>query len=72
MGLDGKFYEGFKIALRAMPWNEYSMGGLFHITKGKRLTKADIVPGNINFLGAIRENNGVREKIETDYAWQPN
>ena len=61
-----------QLALRAMPWNEYSMGGLFHITKGKRLTKADIVPGNINFLGAIRENNGVREKIETDYAWQPN
>lgn len=31
-----------------------------------------MVPGNVNFLGAISENNGVREKIETDYTWKPN
>lgn len=45
---------------------------LFDFMKGKRLTKADMVPGNVNFLGAISENNGVREKIETDYCWNPN
>lgn len=53
-------------------WREYSLGTLFHIVKGKRLTKADMIPGNINFLGAISENNGIREKIETGYFWQPN
>lgn len=31
-----------------------------------------MIPGNINFLGAISENNGIREKIETDYFWKPN
>lgn len=31
-----------------------------------------MVPGKINFLGAISENNGVREKIDADELWQPN
>lgn len=53
-------------------WKDYTMDWLFRFVKGKRLTKADMVPGNINFLGAISENNGVREKIETDYFWEPN
>lgn len=53
-------------------WKEYRLDELFDFTKGKRLTKANIVPGNINFLGAISENNGVREKIETEYFWEPN
>ena len=38
---------------------------LFDFQKGNRLIKADMIPGNINFLGAISENNEIREKIET-------
>lgn len=53
-------------------WNNYKMDCLFNFEKGKRLTKADIVQGEINFLGAISENNGVRENIETSYYWEPN
>lgn len=53
-------------------WKNYKMGSLFNFVKGKRLTKADIIPGKINFLGAISENNGVRENIETSYFWEPN
>lgn len=53
-------------------WKEYSLESLFDFMKGRRLTKADLIPGNVNFLGAISENNGVREKIETDYFWPPN
>lgn len=53
-------------------WTNYRMDSLFNFEKGKRLTKADIVKGKINFLGAISENNGVRETIETSYYWQPN
>lgn len=53
-------------------WKDYTMDSLFRFVKGKRLTKEDMLPGNINFLGAISENNGVREKIETDYWWEPN
>ncbi len=53
-------------------WKDYTMDFLFRFVKGKRLTKEDMVPGNVNYLGAISENNGVREKIETDFRWEPN
>ncbi len=53
-------------------WKSYTMDSLFRFVKGKRLTKADMIPGYINYLGAISENNGIREKIETDYCWEPN
>ena len=45
---------------------------MFVFSKGKRLTKAEMVPGSINFLGAISDNNGVRDKIESDYFWKEN
>lgn len=53
-------------------WQEYRMDGLFTFVKGKRLTKEDMIQGDVNYLGAISENNGVREKIESEYVWQPN
>jgi hypothetical protein len=53
-------------------WNEYKLNDLFDFSKGKRLTKAEMISGNVNFLGAISENNGIREKIKTDYFWNPN
>lgn len=60
------------IELNIKKWNEYKLSELFNFEKGKRLTKADMIPGNVNFLGAISENNGIREKIETDFCWKPN
>lgn len=45
-------------------WAEYCMGDLFRFVKGRRLTKADMIDGPINYLGAISENNGVRQHIE--------
>ena len=53
-------------------WKLYRLGDLFDFQKGKRLTKADMISGDVNFLGAISDNNGIREKIETDYYWNPN
>lgn len=53
-------------------WRNYQLKDLFDFVKGKRLTKEEIVPGKINFLGAISDNNGVREKIETEYCWEGN
>lgn len=53
-------------------WKDYPMDFLFRFAKGKRLIKEDMIPGDVNFLGAIRENNGVREKIKTNDFWQPN
>lgn len=45
-------------------WKPYKMDDIFIFTKGKRLTKNDMVPGKLNYLGAISENNAVRELIE--------
>lgn len=53
-------------------WNKYKLSELFDFEKGRRLTKADMIPGNINYLGAISENNGVREKIDAEFFWKPN
>lgn len=59
-------------ALDIQTWKDFKLESLFNFSKGKRLTKADMIPGNLNYLGAISENNGIREKIEADYSWKPN
>ncbi len=64
--------KNMPLNLNTRLWKEYILENLFNFYKGKRLTKEDMVPGNINFIGAISENNGVREKIETDYFYPPN
>ncbi len=51
-------------AIASRLWSEYRMGDLFRFVKGRRLTKADMIDGPINYLGAISENNGVRQHIE--------
>lgn len=54
-------------------WKEFEIGKLFEIKKGKRLTKADMREGDINFIGASAVNNGVTAKIaNNDYLHQPN
>lgn len=41
-------------------------GGLFDIVKGTRLTKAQMNPGDINYIGATAMNNGVTNRISND------
>ena len=53
-------------------FEEWKIGDLFDIQKGKRLTKENIKPGKINFLGAISDNNGIRETIDAPFTWAPN
>lgn len=53
-------------------WKEFQLGKLFKIEKGKRLTKADMIEGTDNYLGAIDNNNGVRQKISAERLWEPN
>lgn len=45
-------------------WKPYKMDDIFNFTKGKRLTKNDMIPGKLNYLGAISENNAVRDFID--------
>lgn len=64
--------RNYEHKLDIMSWGEYKLQDLFDFSKGKRLTRQDMIPGNTNYLGAISENNGIREKIETDFFWKPN
>ena len=53
-------------------WGEYTLGELFRFHKGKRLTKEDMTEGTVNFIGAISENNGVRQFIDVEPMFEPN
>ncbi|NWJ98113.1 MAG: restriction endonuclease subunit S [Chloroflexi bacterium] len=50
-------------ALEPEKWKAFTLSDLFDLRKGKRLTKADMIPGKIPFIGAIDSNNGLREWI---------
>jgi hypothetical protein len=58
--------------LNSDDWGNFLLGELFTFHKGKRLTKEDMLEGNTNFIGAISENNGVRQFIEVTPMYQPN
>lgn len=70
--IDTKVCSDHTEGINILGWKEYRLEELFTFTKGKRLIKEDMAKGNLNFLGAIGDNNGVREKISSDYYWQPN
>lgn len=53
-------------------WVDFYLGRVFQIEKGKRLTRENITPGDLNFLGAIQGRNGVREKINEEPLFQGN
>jgi hypothetical protein len=44
-------------------WKEFSLGKLFRIKKGKRLTAEDQEEGTNNYIGAIDSNNGIANHI---------
>ena len=53
----------------ACQWKPFRLGGkdgLFSITKGNRLTKADQRDGRINYVGASAFNNGITNHIGND------
>lgn len=44
-------------------WKVFRIDELFDVVKGKRLTKADMVEGKTNYIGATAFNNGITAKI---------
>ena len=44
-------------------WQEFRLGDMFEIKKGKRLTSDDQIEGNTPYIGAIDSNNGVANYI---------
>ena len=62
-----------KYPLATHGWQWFRYDSLFKIVKGKRLTKADMIPGNTPFIGATEFNNGVTAYVESDkYVHQGN
>lgn len=53
-----------ELELRIDKWKLFKMDEIFKFSKGKRLTKADMTIGNLNYIGAISDNNGIRQFIE--------
>ena len=52
-----------KYNLKSKQWKWFKYDELFVIKKGKRLTKANMIPGKTPFIGSIDSNNGYREYI---------
>lgn len=61
------------IDLNKGTWKWFKLGDkrLFIIKKGKRLTKADMIDGDIRYIGAIEGNNGVSGYIANDKYLHP-
>lgn len=52
-----------KMLNKDISWREFKMSEIFEFSKGKRLTKADMEEGTLNYIGAISDNNGIRQFI---------
>ena len=50
---------------------EFKASDLFEIKKGKRLTKADMLPGEIPFVGSSAANNGITARIGNNQYLHP-
>ena len=55
-----------KIKLNTEDWKWFVYESIFDIRKGKRLTQADMIDGNIPYIGAIDSNNGLSSYIGND------
>lgn len=49
--------------LDSKKWEQFYIDELFNINSGKRLTKANMVPGNTPFIGASSSNNGITNYV---------
>lgn len=50
-------------AIETDNWPFFRLGNLFDIRKGQRLTKANMLPGNVPYVGASDTSNGITAKI---------
>lgn len=58
-GADAPMITADQPGLFGQQWREFEIQKLFDVKKGKRLTKANMRPGPVRFIGAIDSNNGV-------------
>lgn len=58
-GKDAPALQGQTPGLDTAFWKSFRLSELFELKKGKRLTKANMIPGQTPFIGSIDNNNGV-------------
>lgn len=58
-------------AVSNQTWREFLIGDLFDVVKGTRLTKSNMRPGTIRYIGASQFDNGVTAMISNDEAVHP-
>lgn len=58
--------EGAIYKLPSLRMNTFIIGNLFNLKKGKRLTKANMASGTINFIGSSASNNGITAQISNN------
>lgn len=56
----------------ATTWKPFRMAEVFTFSKGKRLTKDNMIEGKTNYIGAISDDNGVRQYISEEPTHQGN
>lgn len=49
--------------LNCKKWEQFYIDELFNINPGKRLTKANMIPGDTPFIGASSSNNGITNYV---------
>ena len=52
-------------------WGSFAIGQIFDVVKGTRLTKADMNPGDIRFIGSSAMNNGLTAMIGNEGSLHP-
>ena len=60
---DTKPMQDMKMKLNTDEWKWFFIEDIFSIRKGKRLTKEDMIEGDIPYIGAIDSNNGLSSYI---------
>lgn len=64
-------YESFPMVdekVDCSDWKEFPISYFFSVSKGTRLTKSNMIDGNINYIGASAFNNGIVTQISNDDA----
>ena len=70
---DNKPILATPISLNSVKWGWFKYDDIFTIQKGKRLTKADMISGSTNYIGATDTNNGITDKIgNTEHIYEGN
>lgn len=62
--LDAAPANSVAVELTDRKWLPFRYDRIFDIKKGRRLTKANMRPGNTPFIGAIDSNNGHRQYVD--------